>query len=835
MRQLGLGRPALGNRRQRGQVLPLGALLMVALVGFAGLALDAGHLYVVAWSAERAADAAALAAGRSLTSALQSAPPSSSANPAVQAVHDWAGVNGFPTLFPSPNPCDTTVAGAPQPGLSQFTTSWFDTSVACNATTGFNTRVTVYSPPPTLTANCSQQPYNCMQVVVTQQVTNYLMGVLGQPVSTVTASASVFAEPPKGNLTLPPPVALYLYQPQSKQAGCPSLSQQCFDETVPPQRSGMSCKGGLPNCPTLWVQPGSGPLIAGYDNSPGADLVAVESNGDAVLQDATTICDPYGGAACAANTVTGARGLAMATATKIFCSGFGVGSTSNTSPPCTTTGQAPLGTLYTNETTFVAQSWAPIVNTSLPVCGALILNGDVVNNSFFVPPSSPQCNASTNEPYTIQAGQYQYIVVNHGAYEFEAGLYLITGTAPVNTNPVGTLANGIDHSQENVPPNADWDLCTAPLCSLTAGIWIGHGSSTVGSFVPSTPGTGGFCTGSTGPKQGGGGDPTRLVGNGVSFRFDSNPSAGGFVSTREVDYITLVSPIAGALKAANGVPLLFDLENDNFIHLDASGSAKSRFQGIIYQYSGAKAGGVEMNPGLAGGKSVNLGQVWAYSFTTFGSAGFAIDFRKGVGGAASGPPLIGGRQEQEIFAGINLSSPAVGFEKVQILYADEWALDAYTAYVRINFGPPVYFSQGIWMGTPTVIPPNPNQTNPSDASPAYPTGTETGASVNYTIAVAAPPGPDWTYNFNDGTGSTFRIFGDWAWGHEKSIAGSVSQANSATLEYTFPTPPGTQIVVEIFLSDGDRCGDWATATSTFNNIGQVNPGQQTSGTVRLEQ
>jgi len=823
------------TRGQRGQVLPLGGLLMLVLFGFAGLALDAGHLFVVARSAQNAADAAALAAGKSLTLALQSGPPGSSTNAAVQAAHDWAGVNGFSTLFPNPNPCDSTVAGAPQAGLNQFTTSWFDTSVACTATSGFNTRVTVYSPPQTLSPNCTAQPYNCVQVVVTRQVANYLMGVLGQPVTTVTVSASVFAEPPKGRLPLPPPFALYLYQPQSKQAGCNSLAQQCFDETLAPARTGLNCKGSN-NCPTFWVRPGSSPLIYGYDSSPAADQTAVESNGDAVLQDPTTICDPYGGAACAASTVVGSRGLAMAGSTKLYCSGFGVGSTSNTTPPCTTTGPSPLGTLYTNDTTFALQSWSPTVNTSgLPVCGALILNGDVVNNSFSIAPGSSQCNAPATEPYTIQAGQYQYLVVNHGAYDFEAGLYLITGTAPINTNAPGTLANGIDHSQENVPPNTDWDLCTSLPCSLTAGIWIGHGSSTAGSFVPPSAGTNGFCSGSPGPKQGGGGDPTRITGNGVTFRFDSGASAAGFVSTREVDYITLVSPIAGALKAANGVPLLFDLENDNFIHLDASGNARSRFQGIVYQYSAAKGGGVEMNPGLAGGQSVNLGQLWAYSFTTFGSSGLAIDFRKGVGGATSGPPLIGGRQEQEIFAGMTLSSPSPGMERIQISYADEWALDAYTAYVRINLGPPIYFSQGIWMGTPTVIPPNPNQTNPSDASAAYPTGTETGASANYTIAVAAPPGPDWTYNFNDGTGSTFRIYGDWSWGHEKTIAGATSKANFATLEYTFPTPAGTQIVVEIFLSDGDRCGDWATATATFNNIGQVNPGQQTSGTVRLEQ
>ena len=62
--------------------------------------------------------------------------------------------------------------------------------------------------------------------------------------------------------------------------------------------------------------------------------------------------------------------------------------------------------------------------------------------------------------------------------------------------------------------------------------------------------------------------------------------------------------------------------------------------------------------------------------------------------------------------------------------------------------------------------------------------------------------------------------------------------NFATLTYTFPVPPlssGTTVTIGMFMTDGDRCGDYVTSTWTFNNVGTPAPGVQVIGTVRLEQ
>ena len=55
--------------RRRGQAMVIFALIFVVLVGFAGLSLDATHLYLVQHTAQKAADAAALAAGKRLAGA----------------------------------------------------------------------------------------------------------------------------------------------------------------------------------------------------------------------------------------------------------------------------------------------------------------------------------------------------------------------------------------------------------------------------------------------------------------------------------------------------------------------------------------------------------------------------------------------------------------------------------------------------------------------------------------------------------------------------------------------------------------------------------------------
>jgi hypothetical protein len=47
-------------------------------------------------------------------------------------------------------------------------------------------------------------------------------------------------------------------------------------------------------------------------------------------------------------------------------------------------------------------------------------------------------------------------------------------------------------------------------------------------------------------------------------------------------------------------------------------------------------------------------------------------------------------------------------------------------------------------------------------------------------------------------------------------------------------PAGQTVTVSMFMTDGDRCGDYVTSTWTFNNIGQPAPGVQVVGSVRLE-
>jgi hypothetical protein len=499
----------------------------------------------------------------------------------------------------------------------------------------------------------------------------------------------------------------------------------------------------------------------------------------------------------------------------------------------------------------------------------LILNGDTVANSFanstggaIAAPNSA-CDAST-DPYQVQPGIYSYIVVNHGTYEFNAGFYDVTGNAPVNTRTGSsynnTGANGIDHSQEansSGSSDQDWDLCntqTATGCSgLTAGVWIGHGAGWSGAL---SNGTNGACTGGISGTYsgtgGGGGDPTVISGGGVTFRLES--SAGGFVVTSEVQTIQLSSPGVGSESDVNGAPLLIDEENNNFIHLDGntSGSSISQYSGLIYQTQAATGGGVEIDPGLAGnpvgqGNEVGAvsGQIWAYSLTTFGSNGTAVDFtddysdisQPSVSGAA------GGRKETSIVSGTTLTgavdgsgNPVAGMETLKINYTDEWALDAYNAYVKVNSSKPVFFSSGIWNPTPSVgasVPPASN--NPGDSNPAYPNPNSVPAGYTAQYDPVTKKNTDWTVSIPNGgpTNSTFEISGNWTWGHEHDISGANSGSDKSTLKYTFPTPAGSNASITIFVTDGDRCGDYYLISASFSNVGPVGSGSQTSGTVAI--
>ena len=796
--------------------MPVAAIIFIVLCGIAGLAIDSSRDYLSKRDAQNAADFGALAAAKQMAvSGNLSSVVVSGSNPVI-AAHDFTANNGFASIYSTG--CDLSSGGA-------FSASWFDVGgLPCTATSGFTNKVTVRSPAinvpgspvPTLCLGAAQ--YSCVQVVITTKVAELFAAVLGVPTAYVTVAGTAHATLPGVVYNTPPPNALVLYEPYS---GCGAPSQ-CFNSTKPASRANLAC-GTNDNCPTFWTNPNAGVDIYGYDGAvltPATDETTVQSNGAMVIQARSSLCDPYGGATCAHNTVVGSGGFAVPGGTPVYCSTYGAGATGN-STPCTTTGQSGLQELDSAETSFrTASYWTPSVQTSaLTNCGALILNGGPIAGS---------C-ASAQEPYLITPGIYQYIVINHGTYEFDPGLYDITGSAPVDTATGSSYsANGIDHSREGA---ADFDLCAGGQpnsCStLTAGVWIGHGGGSYGAYVPPISGT---CVGSTGGgSSGGGGDATVVSGSGVVFRLESN--AGGFVSTHEVTNLALSGAGVGALSAVGGSPLLFDNEGSTFVHLDAASSKQNGVQGVLYQSPTANAGGFEVNFGLAKNPNAAIsGQVLAYSFTSFGTAG-TLDFRNGYGAGAVGGIATSGKNETSLISKVTLLAGNPGFSVLTVSYTDEWSLDGYDVYLKVNNGNPVFFSQGIWNPVPAAgapLPPTGN--NPGDQHPAYIDPANPGP---YTVNPI--DSTDWTYAIPNSGNSTFELQGSWTWGHQSDIAGAASGTYTASASYTFPTPNGNYVAINTFLTDGDHCGDYATANYTFKNVGSPGGGSQSVGTVQLVQ
>ncbi|HEY1421755.1 MAG TPA: pilus assembly protein TadG-related protein [Candidatus Dormibacteraeota bacterium] len=816
------------RKRQGGQVLPIAAAAFLVMCALAGLAIDTSRDYLVKRNAQNAADFAVLAASKQMTLSGNLNGPIASGSSTVIAAHDYAANNGFNTIYSSG--CDVT-------GSSSFTTTWFDVSgLPCGATSGFTNRVTLNSPPvslpgsPVPLACLGAGKFTCVQVIITSRIAELFTSALGISTAYVTVGASAQAVLPSAAFDAPPPNAVTIYQPQS---GCDKVAQQCFDETKPAARTLLSCTGATNNCPTFWALPGTAPKIYGFDgatlSAPG-DYTALRSAGDMVIQDRSTFCDPYNGRTCSANTATGAAGFAVPGGTNLYCTRFGGGGAGTT--PCTTTGQSNLNEIDANQTGWSTPAyWYPTIDTSQLVnCGSLILNGQ---------PMYGPC-ADPGEPYLIGSGRYTSIVINHGNYEFDSGLYEITGVAPVNTlTGSGYTANGIDHSQEN---SSDFDLCTGgqpnSCPTLTAGVWIGHGGGAFAAYQGPVPGS---CTNGVAGSGGGGGDDTVISGSGVVFKLDT----GGFVSTHEVAGLTLAGAGVGALPAVSGSPLLFDMTNSSFIHLDSSqagsGTPPNTTSGIIYQDPSYRGGGVEFNPSMAGfnvsGQELPAiqGQILAYTVTVFGQSGGTVDFTNGYGGGSV--PGIGtsGRNENSIITAVNLKAGAPGFSILTVNYFDEWMMDAYDVYVKINNGSPQFFSQGIWNSVPgpgTPLPPPGN--NPGDATPAYPSNASPGS---YTIISTGPPQgqSDWLYTIPGGSGATVEAKGSWNWGHHNTIPNARSANYSAQLIYTFPNPAGNYLSVTMFILDGDRCGDYAYATYTFKSTGGPGPGQQSVGSVSLVQ
>ena len=341
---------------------------------------------------------------------------------------------------------------------------------------------------------------------------------------------------------------------------------------------------------------------------------------------------------------------------------------------------------------------------------------------------------------------------------------------------------------------------------------------------------------------GGGGDATVISGSGVVFRFEAG--SGGFVSTNEVKGLSLAGAGVGALAAVSGSPLLFDMENSGWIHLDSSqggsGVPPNTMSGIIYQTPNATGGGVEFDPSMAGFNvsgtelAAIQGQILAYSVTIFGTSGGTMDFTSGYGGGSV--PGIGtsGRNENSIITSVALTAGAPGYSVLTVNYADEWMMDAYDVYVKLNNGSPQFFSQGIWTTVPgpgTPLPPPTN--NPGDAYPAYPSAGTPGRVHDHL---------DRPRHRDPATGCTRSPVAaaprsrrrGWAWGHHNDpsiVPSGRSGTYPASLIYTFPNPVGSYVSVTLFMLDGDRCGDYAYATYTFKTTGGPGPGQQSIGSV----
>ena len=810
------------RRRQKGQILPIAAAAFLIMCGLAGLAIDASRDYLTKRNAQNAADFATLAAAKQMTLLGSINSPIAANSTTVHAAHDFAANNGFTTLYS--NGCDVSSGTA-------FSATWFDAGgPSCNATNGFINKVTINSPPVNLPGSpvplscLGTGKFSCVQVVITTRISQLFTAVLGIPFAYVTVGASAQAALPASAYDAPPPNAITLYQPLSKQGGCDPSDQQCFDESKVANRTALSCTGGTNNCPTLWIQPGATSEFDGYDGSvynPVRDLTTMQSAGDMVLQSQTTFCDPYNGGVCAMNIAKGAAGFAVPAGAKLYCTGYAAGAGAT---PCTNAVQPTLNKIYGNQTGWNSPiNWFPTVDTSgLPNCGGLILNGGQVTGA---------C-ADATQAYTIQPGKYSYIVINHGTYEFAQGLFDIKGTAPVNTLGSGATANGIDHRNESTAN--DFDLCNSPgnangCPTLTAGVWIGHGGGNYGAYVnPVAP----ACNSNQVGTDGGGGDATVVSGSGSVFKLER----GGFVSTHEVTGLAIAGSSIGGV-GASGTPLLIDEENNSFIHIDAqtpvNGGNPNTISGIVYQTASATGGGFEINLGMNGLNGTSIqGQVLAYSFTSFGAGG-QMDFTGGYGTAS--PPTIqtSGKSEPSIVSSVSLAAAVgqPGYSTLTVNYTDEWMMDAFDSYAKVNNGSPTFFSQGIWTTTPgpnAPLPPPAN--NPGDQFPAYHTPSNPGA---YTISGSDPT--DWKFAIPNSNGSTIEAKGQWNWGHQKDIANAQSGNYTAKMLYTFPNPVGSYLSITVFLLDGDRCGDYAYSTYTFKNTGLPGPGSQSIGSVGLVQ
>src|SRR3979490_21966 len=205
------------QRRQGGQILPIAAAAFLIMCALAGLAIDASRDYLYKRDAQNAADFATLAAAKQMTLQSSLSSPLTANSPTIHAAHDFAANNGFDTIYT--NGCDVSSGTA-------FSATWFDVvGPACSATTGFNNKVTLNSPPinlpgsPIPQACIGTKKFSCVQVVITARIAQLFTAILGIPFAYVTVGASAQASLPQSAFDSPPPNALTIYQPGSTLSG----------------------------------------------------------------------------------------------------------------------------------------------------------------------------------------------------------------------------------------------------------------------------------------------------------------------------------------------------------------------------------------------------------------------------------------------------------------------------------------------------------------------------------------------------------------------------------------------------------------------------------------
>ena len=194
-------------RGERGQVLPLVVFAAVVLIGFAGLAIDLGRVWVAKQQLQRAVDAATLAAGQDLpnsATALSDA-QAYAANGTRNPLSGWGATAGAPSITFECNKSGPDYAASGS-ASSCLTDSSGDNCHPSNSSGGSN---------PVLPAGAT----TCNEVRVTESAT-VTTGLLSLFIPSFTVTASSTAAARGTGLPKPMNVFVILDTTGSMDAGC---------------------------------------------------------------------------------------------------------------------------------------------------------------------------------------------------------------------------------------------------------------------------------------------------------------------------------------------------------------------------------------------------------------------------------------------------------------------------------------------------------------------------------------------------------------------------------------------------------------------------------------